>query len=685
MKLVLAEKPSVAREIASVLGVTKKEVGYLRGKDCCVTWALGHLVSLAMPEEYENKVLPIVPHPFKLVIRKKRKGRKYIDDTAALRQIDVIKKLFEECTDIIVATDAGREGELIFRNIYSYLQCRKPFARLWINSLTEHAIKLGFENLLPGYEFENLASAARGRSQADWLLGINASRALSLASGGGIYSLGRVQTPTLSMICRRYYQYASFRPQKFYHLLAEHRKDFFEFKSISKLKFASRAEAEIAFGTIQKSNVAHVSDLRIKEIVEPPPLLYDLTTLQKDCNIKFDLSAEDTLAIAQQLYEMKFISYPRTGSRYVPEDVFNLFPKLVRALNDFEDLGDALKYVKWGRFNRRVVNDLKVTDHHAILTTEKVPTALVGNAAAVYKLIALRVLESIDVNCVKEGKEADIMIGDLTFITKGIKVIDPGWRAVKGAMYDDTNDDVAEIPELLTESFLKISSLKILEKTTKPKPLYTEAALLAAMQNAGKEMEGDERDALAQIGIGTPATRADIIESLIDREYVVRQKKSLAPTAKGLGVFELVKDKRIADLSMTAQWEMALNDIENGKMTLQQFMNGIIEYTTSITAELVKMSVSGENINCMCPKCHVNPVVVSDRIIECTNQSCDLKIYRLICGVQLNLETIRELMSVGRTGLVKGFSSRSGKAFDAYVFINEQFQTGLDIVSKERG
>jgi len=308
MKVVIAEKPSVAREIAYLLGASEKKDGYLTGNGYCVTWAFGHLVGLGMPEDYSisgfhKASLPILPNPFLLTVRKIKKEKVYLPDIGALKQVKVIEQVINRCDSIIVATDAGREGELIFRYIYEFLNCQKPFQRLWISSLTEKAIREGFDNLKPGVEFDGLYNAALGRSRADWLVGINASQALSIAAGSGVYSLGRVQTPTLALICRRYQENKNFSIETYWQVQLDHQKGYSNFKSLSKNKWDDKKLAEDAIKSIQRCRIATVTSIENKTVTEQPPLLFDLTGLQKEANIKLNFSAEETLSIAQNLYE----------------------------------------------------------------------------------------------------------------------------------------------------------------------------------------------------------------------------------------------------------------------------------------------------------------------------------------------------------------------------------------------
>lgn len=685
MKVVIAEKPSVAREIAVLLGATEKKEGYIIGNGYCVTWAFGHLVGLGMPEDYgisgfQKTSLPILPNPFLLTVRKIKKGKIYLADIGALKQLKIIEQVTSRCDSIIVATDAGREGELIFRYIYEFLNCQKPFQRLWISSLTEKAIRKGFDNLKSGAEFDGLYNAAQGRSRADWLVGINASQALSIAAGNGVYSLGRVQTPTLALICRRYQENKNFSIQTYWQVQLDHQKGYSNFKSLSKNKWENKKLAEDTLKSIQRSGIAAVTSIESKTVTEQPPLLFDLTGLQKEANIKLNFSAEETLSIAQNLYEKKFITYPRTGSKYIPEDLWQEIPNLLKALEHHSSFKDVVSKVKWGRLNNRIVNDLKVTDHHGLLITDKIPSTLSAKENAIYEMIALRLLESVSQACSKEITNVILQVLHHDFTMKGRKVIEPGWRAIRGNFSDDNEDTIQDLPELQNNDELKIKNVAILEKKTKAPVLYTEAGLLSAMENVGKEIENEEkRKALQNIGIGTPATRAAIIETLFKRDYIRRDKKSLIPTEKGMQVYELVKDKKIADAAMTAEWELALHKIESNEADATTFQKEMENYATSITQELLALSIVSEIIpDLTCPKCKKQHLLIRDNIVKCPDALCNWIQFRNICGLQLNVSDLEYLIRNGKTTLIKGMKSRSGKKFDAYIVMNERAETSFE-------
>ena len=594
MIALIAEKPSVAKDIARIIGATQRNDGYLSGNGYMVTWAFGHLIQLAMPEAYgvanfHRESLPIIPADFRLIPRQVKAEKGYKADPGVLKQLKVIKEVFDQCDRIIVATDAGREGELIFRYIFHYLNCRKPFVRLWISSLTDKAIREGLDNLQPGERYDNLYLSAKSRSEADWLIGINATQALSVAAGQGVFSLGRVQTPTLVMICDRYLENKNFVPTKFWQLKASTASGGIGFTAQSTAKWEQQPEAIAALQRAKDAGQLTVKSVERKETAQEPPLLYDLTTLQKEANTKLNFSADKTLSIAQSLYEKKVMSYPRTGSRYISEDVFEEMPERIALLERYPRFAGYAAGLDGATLNRRSVNDGKVTDHHALIVTENLPGELSKDERAIYEMVAGRMLEAFSGKCVKDVTTALLSAGDTDFTVKGAVIKTAGWRAVFSEQ-DTEDEDAAVLPPLQEGQTLPLSGVDLLEKQTKPKPLHTESSLLAAMENAGKELEDAELKAsMKDAGIGTPATRAAIIETLFARQYIVREKKNLVPTEKGLAVYRIVKDKKIADVEMTGMWETALAKIEAGGMDADTFRKGIEVYAAQITAELLSV------------------------------------------------------------------------------------------------
>jgi DNA topoisomerase-3 len=602
MKIVIAEKPSVARELAKVFGATTKKDGYIEGKGYSFTWAFGHLLQLAPPQEYgyigwRRQHLPMLPLKFKLGIRKIKTKDGLVEDPGVRKQLDIIKKLFDEATEIIVATDAGREGELIFRYIYYFLKCKKPFKRLWISSQTDEAIKEGFRNLKPGVDYDTLFNSAHCRSESDWLVGMNATQALSISAGSkSVLSLGRVQTPTLAMICSRFLEIKNFVPQTFYQLAIQVDKDGQLFRAMSLRNFDKKEEAEATFAKIEDMESGFNQGARIVEVEakprkEPPPLLHDLSSLQQEANKKKSLTADQTLNILQGLYESKLITYPRTGSRYIGNDVFAGVPDLIAKLRSHKDFGKQAEYLGTVTLNKRSVNAKKVTDHHAILPTGESPYQLSGDKQAIYDMVAGRMLEAFHQECVKEITKITVESGSV-FIANGTVIRSAGWRSVFNDKDEEKKDEEnPSLPKVKKGEVLPIVKKALLEKQTKPKSLFNEASLLKALETSGKDIEDEElRYAMKDSGLGTPATRAAIIETLINREYVVREKRNLVPTTKGLAVYDVVKDKKIAQAELTGQWEKRLEEIRSGA-SVADFKAEIAEYTKTITSELLLAGV----------------------------------------------------------------------------------------------
>ena len=689
MIALIAEKPSVAKDIACIIGATQRNDGYFSGNGYMVTWTFGHLIQLAMPEAYgvanfRRESLPIIPADFQLIPRQVKAEKGYKADPGVLKQLKVIKEVFDQCDRIIVATDAGREGELIFRYIFHYLDCRKPFVRLWISSLTDRAIREGMENLQPGERYDNLYLAAKSRSEADWLIGINATQALSVAAGQGVFSLGRVQTPTLMMICDRYLENKNFVPTKFWQLKASTASGGIGFTAQSTTRWEQQPEAIAALQRAKDAGQLTVKSVERKETTQEPPLLYDLTTLQKEANTKLNFSADKTLSIAQSLYEKKVMSYPRTGSRYISEDVFEEMPERIALLERYPRFAGYAAGLDGATLNRRSVNDGKVTDHHALIVTENLPGELSKDERAIYEMVAGRMLEAFSGKCVKDVTTALLSAGDTDFTVKGAVMKEAGWRAVFSEQ-DTEDEDTATLPPFQEGQTLPLSGVDLLEKQTKPKPLHTESSLLAAMENAGKELENAELKAsMKDAGIGTPATRAAIIETLFARQYIVREKKNLVPTDKGLVVYRIVKDKKIADVEMTGMWETALAKIEAGGMDANTFRKGIEVYAGQITAELlsVHLSIAGEE-TCPCPKCGSGRILFYPKVAKCSNVDCTLTIFRNKCDKQLTDKQIVELVTKRKTGLIKGFKGKNGKAFDASLVLDGQFNVAFSFPEKK--
>jgi hypothetical protein len=694
MKVIIAEKPSVAREIARVVRATNRKEGYIEGSNYTVTWALGHLITAAMPEAYgfkgfHKENLPILPPVFTLIPRQVKSGKGYKADPSVVAQLKVIEKLFKAAESIIVATDAGREGELIFRFIYEYLGIAKPFERLWISSLTDKAIREGLSNLKSGAEYDNLYYAARARSEADWLVGINATQAVSIAAGYGTYSLGRVQTPTLCMVCSRFWENKKFTPQPFWQLSLSVKDDDENFRFSNPERCFNKEETTTLYEKIKAASHITIETIVRKEAKQEPPLLYDLTTLQKEANSRYRYSAEQTLTLAQKLYERGYITYPRTGSRYISEDVFEEIPALIAFLHDHPVWGIHTRNLSV--LNARSVNGKKVTDHHALLITGKKPIDVFGEEAVIYNMIAGRMLEAFSPRCEKDVTTVTALCEGVKFTLKGEIIRQKGWRSIlkneKGKDKEQLEAEEREsrengegvlIPEWNEGIQLAISACSLAQGTTKPKPLHTESSLLAAMETAGKELEDEElRAGLKDCGIGTPATRAAIIETLFAREYMVRKEKSLVPTEKGLVLYSIVKEMKIGNAEMTGQWEADLAKIERGEMKEKDFRKDIESYATQITDELLssKILFPQRRSDILCPKCGKGSLVFYPRCAKCSDADCGWTLFRTVAGKSLTDEQLTRLAVNGETDIIKGFTSKAGKRFEASLSLDGDFKT----------
>ena len=696
---IIAEKPSVAKELADIVGADKREHGFLTGNGYIVTWAIGHLVTLASPgvygfDKFDSKDLPLTPEPFRLMVRQIRRDKGYTDDPAAVKQLSIIKNCFDRSDNLIAATDAGREGELIFRYIYTYLNCNKPFKRLWISSLTDKAIREGLSALRPGNEFDSLYLAGKSRSEADWLVGINASRALSISAGKNGYSLGRVQTPTLSIICKRYLENKGFKSVPYWKLEAVIDREGIFWKVVSETEYARRDEALSAVNAILTDNIAQdgkgflsVSKVERKAVRNEPPLLYDLTTLQKDANKKYGFSADTTLSLAQTLYEKKLTTYPRTGSRYISEDIFEGIPDLIRFAGEISGYGAIARELLSTSLNRRCVDATKVTDHHALLVTGTTPDSLSGDEEKIYKMILSRMLEAFSEAARKEMLQIRLETSGIPFVLNVQTVTYKGWRNVldEKDLQEEEGETADRLPDFVEGEKATIAELHEVGHKTKPKPLFTDSTLLSAMENAGKDVEDSEsRKAMSECGIGTPATRAGIIETLIIRGYIRRDKKNLIPTDKGLSVHEIVKDKQIANAEMTGRWEVALSEIEKGGQNAGDFSEGIRKYTAQICQELLALSIASPEASRLldCPLCRHASVRIYPKIAKCTDESCGFRIFREVCGKTLSEKDIYALLTKGKTEISKGLAGKSGKKFNAAITLKEDGTTTFDFAHK---
>lgn len=641
MKVVLAEKPSVARELAAFLGASARHDGYFEGQGYQVTWALGHLGTLKEPEDYDPALkrwslatLPIVPDRFEL---------KVLSEGGAKQQFGVIKRLFRAAKEIICATDAGREGELIFRYILELTGAAKPSQRLWLNSLTEAAIRDAFRRLKPLSDYDSLYDAARCRSQADWIVGLNATRFYTVRNrnaGGLLWSVGRVQTPVLAMLVRRDDEIRTFKPEPFWELLTHYRKVLFKFTGS---RFTKEDEATALLGRVQGQPFV-VRGIDRKEERDLPPQLFDLTELQRDMNRRHGLSADATLKAAQALYEAKVITYPRTDSRFLTTDMKSQLPDI------FENLR-SLKPTEIGRldlhdlaFSGRIINNAKVKDHHAIIPTGKLPGGLPPPQQKVYDAIVVRLIAAFYPACVKEVTSVTGESNGVPFRARGVRILDPGWTVLYPTKDDDKKGDEQELPEFRPdetgphEPFIKKG------ETTPPKP-YTEATLLGAMETAGKMVDDEQlKEALKEKGLGTPATRASIIETLLGRGYIVREKKALIATDAGRYLIAVIRDRNLKSPELTGEWEARLREIERGQLNAEQFMAEIVGYAGGIIREGETTAVDDSRFG-ECPRCG-RAVIEGKRGYGCSGwrEGCTFVLWKEYKECPLTLVQIRELL-----------------------------------------
>lgn len=511
---------------------------------------------------------------------------------------------------------------------------------------------------------------------------------MSISAGKNGFSLGRVQTPTLSIICRRYIENKEFKSVPYWKLEAMLDKDGILWKAVSETTFERRETAQSAVKAILADNITtdghgclSVVKVERKAVRTEPPLLYDLTTLQKEANRKYSFSADTTLSLAQSLYEKKLITYPRTGSRYIGDDVFEEISGLIEFSRDGFGFENIVPEILRHELNRRSVDASKVTDHHALLITDNKPEQLSANEDKIYRMIMARMLEAFSETSQKDVLTVTLRGVDVDFVLKAEKITFPGWKAVLNEKEEDEDKEVEFLPDFKEGENIRISSLEETEHKTKPKPLFTEATILSAMENAGREIEdGEVKKAMDGCGIGTPATRANIIETLLLRKYIRREKKTLVPTDKGMTVYDIIKDKRIANAEMTGMWEPALAKIENRENDAARFNQEIKDYTGQICTELLESSiVSKDNTELLiCPVCKNNSVKIYPKVAKCTSEGCEFRIFREVCGKMLTDKEVRSLITQGHTSTLKGLVSKAGKKFNAVLILKEDGSTSFE-------
>ncbi len=698
MKLCIAEKPSVARDIAKVLGATMPKSGYMEGNGYCVTWTFGHLCTLKEPHDYAEHYkswdlifLPIIPKNF---------GIKLIPNNGVEKQFNTIAKLVQECDEVINCGDAGQEGELIQRWVLQKAKCDKPMKRLWISSLTEDAIKEGFENLKPADDYKNLYLAGNARAIGDWLLGINATRLFTKRFGGnkGVLSIGRVQTPTLAMLVQRQKEIDAFAQEDYWELKTKYRDVLFS-ASIDRLKSLEKAEKGLAY---LKQNQFEIVSFEIKEGKEKNPRLFDLTGLQVEANKKYGFSAEQTLNYIQSLYEKKYTTYPRVDTTYLSE---NLYPKIggiLKSMTIYSDLISPLLSQPIPK-TKAVFDDSKVTDHHAIIPTEIPPSSnLSREEKLVYDLVARRFIAVFYPECKISNTLVEGQVGTIPFKASGKQILEPGWRIVyakdkKEEKEEKDKDEEQTIPEFVAGEKGDHEPLIHQGKTSPPKP-YTEATLLRAMETAGKQVEDEElREMLKNNGIGRPSTRANIIETLFKRKYIEKKRKNLIATPTGIELIDTIEDELLKSPELTGEWESKLRRIEKGEYEANQFKEELIEMVTDLTNKVVngkskviafheekkvtpkekKPRAKTEIIweETQCPKCKSKQLMKGKTAVGCSDyKGCGFKVAFEIFGKKLSEKQLQDLILKSKTSKLKGFT---GEQEEGILILNEDFSISI--------
>ena len=698
MKVCIAEKPSVAKEIAMVIGAKARKDGYFEGSGYQVTWTFGHFCTLLPPQDYKPHwkrwdldSLPMLPDHFKT---------KLMNDSGVKKQFKIIKGLFKKASIVINCGDAGTEGELIQRWVIKETSYKGKVQRLWISSLTSAAIRKGFEDLKPASQFDHLFYAASSRAIGDWLLGMNATRLYTLKYGAykQVLSVGRVQTPTLAMLVKRHRSIENFIPKAYWELHTKYRE--VTFKNITG-RFENSEQGQALLQEITGKELV-IIEVERKDGKEYAPKLYDLTSIQVHCNNKYGFSADQTLKLVQKLYEMKVVSYPRVDTTYLPEDVYPKIPSILKGLSNYSQFTLPILNDKI-RKSKKVFDDKKVTDHHAIIPTgEQQP--LSGDQQQVYDMIVRRFLAVFLPDCKVAKTNVKAKVERVEFVAKGKEVIDEGWRilfpkkdTISNEVADDKNSDDDKVLPSFKEGELGPHQPALLEKMTKAPSYYTEASLLRAMETAGKEVDDEElRELMKANGIGRPSTRANIIETLFKRKYTYRRKKQVLPTEVGIQLIETIKNQLLISAELTGQWEKRLKEIELGNYSPKPFIQGMKQMVSDLVTEVrmeknvkrflppannsypksprkpkakkktqkkgSKNSTTKDSMKC--PKCIKGIVVKGKTRYGCTqyNSGCDFAIPFVFMGKKISEVQVKRLVDKGATVKLKGFKTTDGKA-----------------------
>lgn len=673
MKLCIAEKPSVAREIASILGANMRKDGYFEGNGYWVSWTYGHLCTLKEPHDYTGMwkwwnlaTLPMIPSRFSI---------KLMEDQGAQKQFRVIESLVQRCDEVINCGDAGQEGELIQQWVLLKANNKKPIKRLWISSLTEEAIKEGFEKLRDGKDFINLYAAGSSRAIGDWLLGMNATRLYTLKYGRNkqVLSIGRVQTPTLAMIVERQKEIESFKSEKYWELKTLYRDVLFS-ATIGKIKSEEKAAKAIEY---IKEKPFYIDDYTQKEGKEAPPRLFDLTSLQVEANNKFALSADHTLKLVQGLYEKKMVTYPRVDTTFLSEDIYPKVPGILKGLKFYSLLTEPL-LAKHIRKSKKVFNDKKVTDHHAIIPTGVPASGLSQDEQKIYATIAKRFIAAFYPDCKVSNTTVLGHVDKVEFKATGKQIIEPGWRVVFDNEKSDSSanqkseSNKGEADENIMPTFEQGEhgphQPEVQEKKTRPPKYFTEASLLRAMETAGKNVDEEElREAMKENGIGRPSTRANIIETLFRRKYIEKKKKNLHATPTGVGLIDTIHSDLLKSAELTGQWEHKLRLIEKGEYDVQQFREELKEMVVGLTNDVLsdkgkKIVLPGEKKKSTpidlppCPKCKEGQILKGKKAYGCSTykDGCDFVLPFAILGKKLTEKQATDLLKKGKTTKMTG-------------------------------
>ena len=698
-KLCIAEKPSVAKEIANVLGAKERKDGYFEGSGYQVSWTFGHFCTLKEPHDYQQSLkswsligLPILPERF---------GIKLIENTGVAKQFNILQTLLDNASEVINCGDAGQEGELIQRWVLAKAKFKGQVKRLWISSLTKEAIKQGFENLLPAEEFDKLYEAGSSRAIGDWLLGINATRAYTLKYGQGkaVLSIGRVQTPTLALIVNRDLEILNFNPEPFWELKTKYRDVVF---SATSGRFKEKENAQSLLNNIVGKDFT-ISSFEKKEGKELPPSLFDLTSLQVECNKKFGFSAEQTLNLAQSLYEKKYLTYPRVDTTYLPMDIYPKVDGVMRNLVNYKAevtplLGKSYRKIA------KVFNDKKITDHHAIIPTNVVARDLRDLEFKVYDLVVRRFLAVFYPDCIFSKTQVDGEVEKNTFRATGKQILEQGWRL----LFKNDKQESKSSEEQLLPNFEKGESgahlPELLEKSTQAPKYFTEGTLLRAMETAGKQVDKEElREVMKENGIGRPSTRANIIETLFKRKYILKKGKSINASPVGIQLIQTVNNELLKSVELTGLWEAKLRKIEKGELDVKQFLSEMKNLVSEVIQEVKQSSFSQINFeekkqvakkikpetkDISCPKCKQGLIRKGKTAFGCSEfgKTCDFKIpFKLeLMGKVITDSQIRSLLNKGKTSLIKGFVRNEVKLNGVLVLDSNQNIVLEEVKEEER-